>query len=951
MGVKLGWKDSGQFEDLPDDAQTRLTRSLRSGIEATAADSIPPFLKDPDVEKVLVVAKTLSRKVRPQAVRRSEKLPEFELTVDIDDGADYMLIVRHPSGALTFHGGEEIAARRSSSANKKRAKKYQLHFRVPVTITADQDVRRNIFGRLIDAVVDVIIVKVTSLIAEKAINAAEVAIWKLLKRERGLFKISPKPTQGFVLKKHKGTITPGPSGRALLFIHGTFSTTQDGFGELSDTDFFDRIKGLYGDAIYGFDHFSVSMSPEQNALDLLAALPVDAPEIDVVTHSRGGLVLRNLVERHKDLRHGDRFRLGHAVLVASPNEGTPLATPGRWDDTIGWLANLLELFPPNPVTSNAAVIAHWITWFVKVGVDAAEGLDAMNGRGTQISELQKPPTPAPDLYSALVSNFEPDRRIWARAIDLGVDAFFGQANDLVVPTAGGWNIDGLLEGISADNIGVFGPGGNISENGSPVSHVGFFSRPESHEFISRALSRQPQGLTRIEPGKKLPSRRRLASEGFQLEGIERSAETEAHDANATPAAKPYSLGALNPSDASIAPPPYSPVFELTVIDYESAISGKQSGNSSPDQVPFLFASYGGARVTVPFPLKNRHFIDNDDSIPPNMEATAREVMERWRQHFQLHTWIREYLDQGARPPPGHELEEFGNLLFETLFPAEVRRLYDVARAREKDKLFLVFTSMIPWVFDMPWEFSRDVSRGTYLATEDVHFIRNVLTPTPVEVLQEGKKLRMLIASAAPAGVDSLSLKGEVDKVKSELGALVDEGLIEIQELRNATIRRTHEQISIGNYDVFHFIGHGYWEPSRGEAGLVLEDELGQISKLGGRSLREVLSGRGIRLAFLNACNTGAGLPGLEGSSLAGAAQDLFGRGVPNVIANQFSVGDTAAVAFARSIYAYLAKGKSVAQAVREARISASYVSGSEPLDWAIPVVYARNPEERLVKKG
>ena len=74
---------------------------------------------------------------------------------------------------------------------------------------------------------------------------------------------------------------------------------------------------------------------------LLDGLPDQTTTFDVVTHSRGGLVLRHLVERAN--RFGSfshRFKLGHAVLVASPNDGTPLATPRRWEDTIGWIANI-----------------------------------------------------------------------------------------------------------------------------------------------------------------------------------------------------------------------------------------------------------------------------------------------------------------------------------------------------------------------------------------------------------------------------------------------------------------------------------------------------------------------------------------------------------------------------------------------------------------------------------
>src|SRR4029077_17646771 len=90
---------------------------------------------------------------------------------------------------------------------------------------------------------------------------------------------------------------------------------------------------------------------------------VDSPDqaitADVITHSRGGWVLRNRVERASVLGiTARRFKLGHGVLVASPNDGTPLATPTRWQDTVGWRANLLWLFPENRFTTEADFVAY-----------------------------------------------------------------------------------------------------------------------------------------------------------------------------------------------------------------------------------------------------------------------------------------------------------------------------------------------------------------------------------------------------------------------------------------------------------------------------------------------------------------------------------------------------------------------------------------------------------------
>ena len=116
---------------------------------------------------------------------------------------------------------------------------------------------------------------------------------------------------------------------------------------------------------------------------LLEGLPEQSTTFDVITHSRGGLVLRNLVERAGEFGAATRrFKLGRAVLVASPNEGTPLATPKRWDEPIGWIANLLELFPENPFTTGADFVANGLVWLANHASGDLPGLRSMDGAAT-----------------------------------------------------------------------------------------------------------------------------------------------------------------------------------------------------------------------------------------------------------------------------------------------------------------------------------------------------------------------------------------------------------------------------------------------------------------------------------------------------------------------------------------------------------------------------------------
>src|SRR5687767_1569122 len=61
----------------------------------------------------------------------------------------------------------------------------------------------------------------------------------------------------------------------LLFIHGTFSNVADGFGSLAP-EAWKLLQEHYGSQIYGYDHYTLSQSPIENALDLVSKLPPGA---------------------------------------------------------------------------------------------------------------------------------------------------------------------------------------------------------------------------------------------------------------------------------------------------------------------------------------------------------------------------------------------------------------------------------------------------------------------------------------------------------------------------------------------------------------------------------------------------------------------------------------------------------------------------------------------------
>jgi CHAT domain len=442
----------------------------------------------------------------------------LDFSYDLADGEAAILAIRHPSGALTFHLPVESASRGLRQLN-------QVRFVVTVRSTDEATGTRGIVSKAIKAT----LIKVSKVAADKVVGFAlpklaaafEKNAWNKAGLKEG-WQIVTKETLG---AKALALGKPVSTGRSLLFLHGTFSNAASAYGALADSNFFDRVKGLYEDRIFAFNHFTVSRTPEENARMLLEGLPDQTTTFDVITHSRGGLVLRNLVERaHVFGPLAKRFKLGRAVLVASPNDGTPLATPQRWHDSVGWIANLLELFPDNPFTTGAAFVANGLVWIARHASGDLPGLHSMDGAGTPIAQLQSPPGPPDDAYSALVANYNPTEKVLLRMLDTGIDQFFGSANDLVVPTAGGWHVGqpGKVL-IPAARIGCFGAGGNLP--GDSVTHIDFFGRPESVDFLTRALGGEQQPLKRLDPLAALPDRR-LRREGAAAYAAAASAVSE-----------------------------------------------------------------------------------------------------------------------------------------------------------------------------------------------------------------------------------------------------------------------------------------------------------------------------------------------------------------------------------------------------------------------------------------
>jgi hypothetical protein len=855
-----------------------------------------------------------------------------QLEMEAEPDADYVLMARHASGAINYYFPSQVEHR--SIARDAVSTKVRFVVPIPETL-AELGQRRGFSSRVIHAVA----MKVVGRLADKAIEVAghlvEAAAWRSKGLEEGWKHVTPQGLQAGSLPKINiaDAVSVKPGERNLLLLHGTFSHAGSAFAGLAGTKgsggrgFFDSMRAIYQDRIFAFDHFTVSRSPLENAQALLDTLSSQSCSFDVITHSRGGLVLRTLVEDAAHLKLASRFSLGRSILVASPNEGTPLASPSHFDHYVTWISNLIDLFPENPFTIATHFIAEALTWLARAVRVDLPGLAAMNSEGAVIHQLQGPPGPPVRAYSALVANYQPDQGMLQRMLDAGVDVFFGTANDLVVPTEGGWRVDAAGTPVIAGNqIGCFGLGGNLQNPpNAQVTHISFFSRTATVDFLTRVLLGQPLGLSVLDPATHLPFRGRRGA---------------------------ISLAPAQPVSPQASTPPPTSMLRATE---RRAIGSAEivPGGGWADEVFYLAVLNEGKEEEVGKAILQANF--RNARVLERMPTRGPIAGRRFQRIIEAQRTMLRYLDGDSKVhklPHGDELVNLGKDLFDTLFPGRLRRLYDIARAAQPDgHINLVFTSMISWLADVPWQFAYDSERKNFLATSEVNFTRNVYTAIPADRIPVRPQLRILVVVAQPLGLAHLSVEQETEVIRSGFRRLIDDGLGEVDVLLNATPDVLHRTLEVARaYDVLHFIGHGEYDQQARIGSLIFENEEGAVQALDSQVLQQVVCRRDIRLMFLNACETGKGGPT---DFNRGVAPALVAAGVPAVVANQFSVLDISATAFARHFYWVLAQGRTIGDAAREARVAVNYSISGEAIDWAVPVVFARNPADRLteVKAG
>jgi len=277
-------------------------------------------------------------------------------------------------------------------------------------------------------------------------------------------------------------------GRALLFVHGTFSSTEGAFSRLPPATMAE-LHRRYGGRVIAFDHPTLADDPFVNARAFFETVAGRTLELDVVCHSRGGLVARSIAERPDQLAGlGPKTTVRQIAMVGVLNGGTILADAAHWGELLDRITTLLRLLPaPGVVGTLETVLAVVKALAVEVAQDL-EGLAAMAPGSAFLGVLNTGPAAADgSRYRVIGSNFEPidpDLKAWLN--DEVRDRIFAERpNDMMV------TIDSMTAANGSGRFPIAAADIHAFEPAQAVEHADYFGQPATSEWLLGWLAGAP----------------------------------------------------------------------------------------------------------------------------------------------------------------------------------------------------------------------------------------------------------------------------------------------------------------------------------------------------------------------------------------------------------------------------------------------------------------------------
>jgi CHAT domain len=362
---------------------------------------------------------------------------------------------------------------------------------------------------------------------------------------------------------------------------------------------------------------------------------------------------------------------------------------------------------------------------------------------------------------------------------------------------------------------------------------------------------------------------------------------------------------------------------LNYDDFEIEIG---IGNGREYPVAVIHSASGEAREIMHFPF--------DDIALENQLLTLQNQLLRSGGHRR-------------RVPSQEELvvQNFGKALFDALFTGEIRTRYAVSKseARNQDKgLRLKLRILSPKLAALPWEYLYSPDQAEYIClSNNTPIVRYIELPNPPQPLKVASPLSILGMVCSPKNLDNLDIEKEKQQVEQSIQDLKAKGMVKLTWLDGHTWEDLQRALRTGPWHIFHFIGHGGFNPKDDEGLIAFEDSDCQAKYLTATQLGRLLSDHNhLRLVLLNSCE---GAKGSQYDVFSSTATILIRRGIPAVLAMQYEITDQAAIELSRVFYEAIADTMPVDASVSEAR-KAITMKITNTIEWGTPVLYMRSPD-------
>jgi hypothetical protein len=246
---------------------------------------------------------------------------------------------------------------------------------------------------------------------------------------------------------------------------------------------------------------------------------------------------------------------------------------------------------------------------------------------------------------------------------------------------------------------------------------------------------------------------------------------------------------------------------------------------------------------------------------------------------------------------------------------------------------------------LPWELMMAPAPRQFLCAHALRPFTPVRTVTDqrLDTERANRPLRVLFMATSPEDVRPLlNFEDEEAKILDATRNRTLELIVEESGSLDG-LQYLIKSFEPGHFDVFHLSGHA--DVSGGVPHFIMENDLGLRQDATAEEIARAFSGLWPRLVFLSGCKTGqapdqGGLPSLS--------EALVQAGAPAVLGWALPVGDTAASLLAAHLYASLATGGRIDDAVARAR---QYLIEQHNPNWHLLRLYANaTPLDELVTR-